>query len=36
MCVTINYNMRCIETPVSEGVSSRTPRINYNMRCIET
>ena len=32
----INYNMRCIETLMSNPMMKNTMQINYNMRCIET
>ena len=34
--VSINYNMRCIETGMKNMVKQKVAEINYNMRCIET
>ncbi len=31
----INRNMRCIEMPIIDSVSSAAQQINRNMRCIE-
>ncbi len=34
--ITINYNMRCIETNFTIQLNRTVTQINYNMRCIET